>query len=167
MAKPTAQRRPSASAPTKGAQAVARIEAQALTTGARPAPVAPARPVVTIQAATHRGRVASDFPNADAFILAPTPGGMPSRIFAELLRRRAAAVHADIFAGEPEARAWRRDVAREDLRALADLYEHCPTLYPVVTIRESDGLAINGDALRAAVQRLGGGSSPALACVEG
>ncbi|WP_026190726.1 hypothetical protein [Methylobacterium sp. WSM2598] len=160
------QRRPSATVPTIGATIVAKAEAQQLAAVARPAaPLATARPVVTVQAAFHRGRVASDFPNADLFRAAPPPGGQGAKMMAAALRKRAEALPADAFGEDPDLRAWRRDIARRDLLSLADLYQHCPTLYPEAKVPPSDGLPVNGDALRAALIR--GGSSPAAACVEG
>ncbi|ACL55650.1 hypothetical protein [Methylobacterium nodulans] len=169
------QRRPSATVPTTGATIVAKAEAQQLAALARPAtPAAADRPVVTVQAAVRRGRVASDFPNADAFLLAPPPGGKGARMFAALLRLRAGALPSatGLDDGGDDQRAMAlaaqrrlKVCAAQDLLALADLYDHCSTLYPEVQVPPTDGLPINGDALRAAVARASG-SSPALACME-
>ncbi|WP_187371563.1 hypothetical protein, partial [Methylobacterium oryzihabitans] len=136
---------------------------------ARPAEIGH-RPRVLVQAARDRGRVAGDFPNADILLAAPAPGGRAARLFAELLRRRAGRrgmatdPEADLPA-DVAADAHRSTCLRQDLHALAALYDHCPTLYPVVALRRGDGLPVNGERLRAALSGAGG-SSPALACAE-
>ncbi|WP_404291508.1 hypothetical protein ACD578_05295 [Microvirga sp. RSM25] len=52
--------------------------------------------------------------------------------------------------------------ARSGLLHLADLYRHCPTFYPNLTIREGDGLPMRASSASAA-----GFGSPGAMCMEG
>jgi len=51
--------------------------------------------------------------------------------------------------------------ARAGLLHLGDLYQHCPSFYPNVNIRESDGLP-----LRTSYASASGVGSPGAMCVE-
>lgn len=52
--------------------------------------------------------------------------------------------------------------ARAGLEHLADLYQHCPSYYPTVRIRESDGLPT-----KVSFSTASGFGSPGAMCMEG
>ena len=73
--------------------------------------------------------------------------GLSLRCAERLYRAALEAEHPDVRAG---------------LLHLGDLYRHCPTYYPNLNIRESDGLP-----LKASHSSSAGFGSPGAMCVEG
>jgi len=151
------------------AREVARAEAERAERAAkrRDADALADRPGPT--AALYRGRVNPATRCGQLLLMAPAPGGQAAGCFAEMLRRTAEG-RAEIAwlkqdKGTDDDGGETLSRARADLLALSDLYRMADGFYRTLDVPPGEGPPVNGDALRAPVETIGGSISSQL--VEG